>query len=189
MVEQVGVTATERGRCTLRRIDYEDAFLLNIDPGDRWTAEQWARSILEGAPTEIRRGLRVVWMMLGLRLESPTSPVPSVLGWRIHRRTPEMVLLGADSRFGMSGQLLIMIDGQSLIFATFAQQTNPLLRAIWTGVTPRHLRMVRYLLHRAHTESVGRSPRSSRQKPSRTLPPTTDDSDHEDRRDEGVRAS
>lgn len=189
MVEEVDVTATERGRCTLRRIDYEDAFLLDIGSADHWTAEQWARAVLEGAPTKIRRGLRRAWTLLGLRLEPAASAIPAVLGWRIHRRTPEMVLLGADSRFGMSGQLLVMVDGQSLVFATFAQQTNPLLRAIWIKIIPRHVRIVSYLLHRARTESIGRCLRPSEQKPNRTRQPTMEEPDHQDRHGDRVWAS
>lgn len=152
MVEQTAVTATERRCCTLNRIDYEDAFLLEADPEDSRTAEQWARSMLEGAPHPLQRRLRTAWLALGLRL-GPDDPSPTaVLGWPIHQQSPNMLLLRAESRFGMTGELLFLIDGGTLVFATFIHYRNPALRAIWTKIAPQHLLIVRHLLQRAPAE-------------------------------------
>lgn len=153
MVEQINVTAAERELSTLSRIDYEDTFLVGIDASDDRTAEQWARATLEGAPPAVQRRLRWAWRALGLRLTPTTSQAPAVLGWRIRRQSPHAVLLTADSAFGMSGELLFKVDVGNLVFATFAHHANPLIRYVWSKVTPHHVRVVAQLLRRAEKDA------------------------------------
>ncbi len=42
---------------TLSHVDYEDVFLVETGPAQDRTGEQWARAILEGAPTSTRNTL------------------------------------------------------------------------------------------------------------------------------------
>jgi hypothetical protein len=55
-VRQVAVPPDARALSTLSHIDYEDAFLVDV-PTREWTAEQFARAILDDAPISIRRAL------------------------------------------------------------------------------------------------------------------------------------
>ena len=146
-VRQVDVPASVRALSTLTRIDYADTFLVDIGPA-RLTAEQCAREILEGAPLAIRTQLLSGWSSIGLKI-GKDSPKHSVLGWRVRQSTPEFVLLGADSRIGMPGELMFTKDGETLMFATLVHHGNLLARAVWAMVEPAHVRMVRHILDQA----------------------------------------
>jgi hypothetical protein len=147
-VRQIQVPPTARALCTLPHVDYEDAFLVDIDTvGDR-TAEQWARVILEDAPAVTRRALKRGWSALGLRL-GPTRSEGFVLGWEVRRSTPDVALLGARSRLGMPAELLVERRQQRLLFATFVQQETCIARAMWAGVEPVHRPIVRDVLEQA----------------------------------------
>jgi hypothetical protein len=147
-VQQVAVPPTARGLSTLAHIDYEDAFLVETGPSRGRTGEQWARATLEDAPRIIRRQLRWGWFALGLKLSSTRSD-RFVLGWEVRRSTPEFALLGARSRLGLPGELLFEPRQDALLFATFVQLRNPIARAMWAAVAPRHQQVVPYLLERA----------------------------------------
>jgi hypothetical protein len=158
MVRQVAVPPAARALCTLARIDYEDAFLVQIGPVEDRTAEQWARAILEGAPAVMRRTLLLGWSALGLKL-GPTGSDGFVLGWEVRRSTPNVVLLGANSRLGLRAELLFERQQQMLLFDTFVHKENRISRAIWAGVQPLHRPIVRSLLEQANSrERRGRQP-------------------------------
>lgn len=144
-VRQIETSPAARSQCTLRRIDYEDTFLVATTSIADRTAAQWARSVLEGATASTRRALRTGWTALGLRL-GPTDAADHVLGWPVRRSSPDQLLLGADGRFGLSGQLLFERTPDGLLFATFVHLDNPVAKAVWAGVTPTHQRTVRRLL-------------------------------------------
>ena len=147
-VRQVAVPPAARALSTLSRVDYEDAFLVDTGLDQDRSGEQWSRVILEGAPVFLRRRLRWGWFALGLRLGcTPTDRF--VLGWEVRRSTPDFALLGAGGRLGLSGELLFWPQPQTLLFATFVRQENPIARAAWAAVVPGHRQVVRYLLQRA----------------------------------------
>jgi hypothetical protein len=147
-VRQVAVPPAARARCTLAGVDYADAFLVDVGAvGDR-TAEQWARTVLEGAPAIMRAALLRGWSTLGLQLGSPRLD-GSVLGWEVRRSSPDVALLGAASRLGMPAELLFERQPQRLLFATFVRQENGVARATWAGVEPVHRPIVRLLLEQA----------------------------------------
>jgi len=146
-VRKVATPPAVRARSTLTRVDYEDTFLVRTAPSDR-TAEQWARTMLEGAPTTRRHMLTAGWTALGLRLALTRSEA-SVLGWTVRQRTPDVLLLGADGRLGLSGELLFeRLGDDRLRFATFVRLDNPVARRTWAAVEPRHVEVVRDLLTR-----------------------------------------
>lgn len=144
-VHQVAVPAGVRALCTLARIDYEDAFELETDVAAGRTAEQWARAILEQAPSTLRGTLRRGWLSLGLEL-GPSRSERFVLGWEVRRSTPEFVLLGAGSRIGLPAELLFRREPGTLLVCTFVQQDNPLARSVWAGTEPLHRRILPYVL-------------------------------------------
>jgi hypothetical protein len=147
-VRQIDVPSTARALCTLSRVDYEDAFLVEIGPVQDRTAEQWARVVLEDAPAIRRSALLRGWSALGLRL-GPTRSDGFVLGWEVRRSTPDFALLGASSRVGLPAQLLFKRHQQRLLFATFVQQDNRITRAMWAGVEHVHRPIVRDILEQA----------------------------------------
>jgi hypothetical protein len=67
-VRSVKVPPEARALCTLERIDYEDAFVLEVDAIQARTAEQWAHTILGDAPLLLGHALRSAWSAIGLRL-------------------------------------------------------------------------------------------------------------------------
>ena len=145
MVRQVAVPPAARARSTLRPW-YEDAFVLETGAAQERTGEEWARALLEDAPAGMQRSLRRGWWCaLGLLLGS-TRDERRVLGWEVRRRAPEFALLGADSRLGMVGEVLVEHRPRALLVATFIQMRNPLARVVWAGVSPGHRQAVRALL-------------------------------------------
>jgi hypothetical protein len=147
-VRQIAVPRGARALSTLARIDYQDAFLVDIDPGAYQTAEQWARAIFEEAPFDVRVGLISGWSAIGLKLGRSRSS-RSVLGWHVRNSTPDFVLLGADSRIGMPGELLVKCEPEALLFATFVQHDNLIARGVWATVEATHVRTVRDVLDEA----------------------------------------
>jgi len=122
-VRQVTPPPTARALSTLSRVDYEDAFLAGTGPAQDRTGEQWARAILEDAPMSTRNVLSRGWSAIGLRLGSTQSD-RFVLGWEVQRSTPDVALLGASGRLGLSGELLFECQQHTLLFATFVQLEN-----------------------------------------------------------------
>jgi hypothetical protein len=148
-VRQITVPAAARALSALPRADYEDAFVVSLGSAHERTALQWARAILEGAPVRTRGALVSGWSTIGLKLGAMHSD-RFVLGWSVRRSTDDYVLLGADSRIGMPGELLFVRNLRTLLFSTFVQQRNPIARAVWASVEPVHGPTVRRLLEDAH---------------------------------------
>ena len=147
-VRQVALPPYARALSTLSRVDYQDAFALATGPMPDRTAEQWARVLLEDAPASTRSSLSRGWSRLGLRLGS-APPDRSVLGWEIRRSTPDVALLGAEGRFGLSGELFFERQPRSLLCATLIHLENPVARGLWAVIEARHRQVVRDLLERA----------------------------------------
>ena len=146
-VRQTALPAATRELSTLTRIDYEDAFLVDIGLARDRTAEQWAREVLEGAPASTRRALSRGWSGLGLRL-GPARSDRHVLGWEIRRSDPDVVLLGARGRLGLSGELIFQRSAHALLYATVVQLDNRVARGLWAAIESRHRRVVQDLLER-----------------------------------------
>jgi hypothetical protein len=151
-VGAVPLPADARALSTLSRIDYEDAFLL--DAGVQRSAEEWVHAMLNDAPLMVRSRLVAGWLALGLNLRGPWS-AHRVLGWHVQHSDSDFVLLAADSWLGLRGQLLFRSEPRGLLFATFVQQNNPLVRSLWVKITQRHQQVVQSLLvHAARREAA-----------------------------------
>ncbi|WP_234794144.1 hypothetical protein [Mycolicibacterium flavescens] len=130
---------------TLGRVDYADAFEVDIaQPRDR-RAEEWLRAMLEGAPLSTRARLLMSWSTLGLKLRLPGAD-RSILGWEIRVSDDDFVLLGAHSRLGMPGELLLRRGDGGLLFATLVRHDNAMVRRMWAAVEAAHVTTVRALL-------------------------------------------
>lgn len=147
-VRQIELPSDARALSRLSDIGYEDAFLVDAGPGRERTAEHWARTMLEGAPSTYRHALPRGWAALGLRLNT-ASPARSVLGWEMVHNTPDVVLLAAQSRLGLSGELLFQRQPHALLFATLLRLDNLAARALWTGISHHHRTIVQQLLEHA----------------------------------------
>ena len=140
-VRQVAVPAAVRALSTLDRVDYADAFRVELEDVRSRTAEEWARAVLEDAPLAVRGQLLSGWSSLGLKVGRG-----SVLGWHVRSSTPDVLLLGAGSWIGMPGELLFKRERRGLLFATFVRHGNPAARALWGRVERVHVATVRRLL-------------------------------------------
>jgi hypothetical protein len=129
-------------------VDYADAFVVEAAAAQERSAEEWIRSVLDDAPTGLRRALRSGWHSLGLEL-GPDDSDGLVLGWEVRRSTGAHVLLGAGSRLGMPAELVLQRRPRSLLLATLIRQENPLVRAMWAGMVHVHRRVVPNVLARA----------------------------------------
>ena len=152
-VRQITPLPATRASSTLGRIDYEDAFIVDVGPPRARPAEQWARAILEDAPASMRLRLLSAWSSIGLKV-SLTGSDRSVLGWEIRVSDADFVLLGADSRIGMPGELMVRREEHALLFATFVRQDNSIARALWATIETAHVRTVRSLLEQASRRVV-----------------------------------
>jgi SnoaL-like protein len=144
-VRQVALPPVARALSTLPRVDYSDAFLVEFGATQNWSAEQWARAVLDDAPVAIRTNLLLGWSAIGLK----PATRGSVLGWEIRVSTPDFVLLGRDSLIGMPGELLFKREPEALLFATFVHHANRIARKVWAAVEPTHVRIVRHVLELA----------------------------------------
>jgi hypothetical protein len=142
-VSQIPLPADARALSGLSRIDYSDAFA--VEAGVERTPEEWMRAVLTDAPPAVRARLVVGWTALGLRLGLPWTG-HRVLGWTVRRSDDEALLLGAGSRLGLQGELLVRREPDGLLFATILQLHNPAARALWARITAHHRRVVQALL-------------------------------------------
>jgi len=145
-VRQITPTSATREPNWLGRIDYADAFTVDVDDPRQRTAEQWMRAMLEQAPWSMRLRLVAAWSALGLKLGLPGPN--RILGWEVRCSEPDFVLLGADSRIGMPGQLLLRREHGRLLFATLVRHDNALVRTLWQSVVASHVDTVAVLLTR-----------------------------------------
>ena len=146
-VRQVALPSSARALSTLVGVDYCDAFLFDVRSTHDESAEELIREILEGAPLAVRTQLLSGWSAIGLKVCNTSER--SVLGWEVRRTVPDHVLLGAESRIGMPGELLLKKEGDALLFATFVAQRNLIARAVWAVTEPVHVRVVRDILDQA----------------------------------------
>ena len=147
-VRQIPSPAALPTPTTLGRIDYADVFEVDVArPRDR-SAEEWMRAILEGAPLGTRVQLLSAWSAIGLKLRLPGAD-SSILGWDIRAGDDDFVLLGAQSRIGMPGELLLRRQERRLVFATFVRHDNSIARTLWATIEASHVTTVRSLLERA----------------------------------------
>lgn len=151
------------GLSTLPRVDYGDAFSVSTDTHADWTAQDWAREVLEGASAVTRAELLTGWSALGLRA---TDASDSVLGWEIRRASTQSVLLGRESRIGMPGELLFMLVPEGLLFATFVHHRTVATHPVWAAVQHTHVRTVLDLLDRAVREPAAASLNAGNKEPS-----------------------
>jgi hypothetical protein len=149
VLNEVPLPARLRADTGLDRIDYSDAHLVEaVAASSEISPEQWAREVLECAPSALRRMLPPGWFLLGLRQGSSRSS-QHVLGWPIRENTAERIVLTSQSRLGMPAELVFAREGDAWLFATLVQHDNAVMSTLWRAIAKSHRRIVRYLLRSA----------------------------------------
>jgi hypothetical protein len=151
----VAVRAEVRRLSTFPYIHYADAFLVEPGLADDQTLEEWVHDLFHRSPLAMQALLPVGWSSLGLKVGSPRAD-ELMFGWQVRRSTPELLILGVESRAGMPAELLFKRHGQALLFATLIQHQSLLAKILWPGVAPGHRQVVRRMLQGAAARNARR---------------------------------
>lgn len=140
---------------TLEGPDYADYFVAAASGASQRTAEQWARTILEGTPSG--RSAPALWRLLGLQLGPRPSP-DHVQGWHIAGRGDDW-LRAETSSWYMTAQAIVGVDGDEVYLALFLRFDRRIARLVWTPVGVVHRRGVPAMLRQAVMAPVPAAPR------------------------------
>jgi hypothetical protein len=136
-----------RALSTLGRADYADFFSATIPPGQRKSAEGWARQTLDVSSGSLRGlALAVQRAVLGLHLQ-PDNP-KHILGWEISGQDEDWIRLSAASRL-LSAELVFTVASEQLWVSTFLRYDRPPAALIWLLATPAHRRVGLLMMDRA----------------------------------------
>jgi hypothetical protein len=145
---KIAVPEDIRLRTRVSRVDYESAFSIGTDAGDRRSPEQWARATYESPPAADRLFVWYGWKALTARL----GPYPSddhVLGYRIEANERDYICFGVEWALGLACDLLLYIRPSEIALASFVELKRPAARVVWPTVVPIHERIVPRWLGRA----------------------------------------
>jgi hypothetical protein len=109
------------------------------------TAEQWARTVFEGATVAMQRLLILWWRLLGFQL-GPRQSAEHVLGWRIVKNSPDVIVLQARSLAGFTGRLVLAPGSSRLVYGTFVRCDGLAAKALCLFVAPLHRLLVSRVL-------------------------------------------
>jgi|SRR5947209_273857 len=149
VARHVPVQPSSRALSSLGRIDYEDAFVIGMPPGQAVPATDWAKAALEGATSRLGRELWSALATIGvLPRAQPARSERVIVGWAVRRATPEVAVLAADAPLGLCAELLFETRQRIIRWSTFVQLDTAPARAAWAVLAPVHRRVVTYLLER-----------------------------------------
>ncbi|PZS30975.1 MAG: hypothetical protein DLM58_12680 [Pseudonocardiales bacterium] len=151
MVQTIPVPANVAEFAALDRFDYDEAFAVDI--ATDLSAEEWARLSIEGAPPPMRAAMLNGWKSLLIRL-APLDSEGQVLGWRIHHSEPQAIVLGIESRIGMTVRIVIQVQPTQVVHAMVVRYDRIIARPVWAVVSSPHRRFVRTLLADAQRRAV-----------------------------------
>jgi hypothetical protein len=128
--------------------DFACAYAVTVAPDDGRSAEEWARTAWEGAPSAQRWFILAGWrLVLGLQLGPRPSP-DHILGWRMVDTRPEEVVCHARSWFLGADNIFHRADDR-LVWSTFVTYERLVARALWPPVSIVHRLVVRRALRRS----------------------------------------
>jgi len=134
-----------RSFAALEEATYADLFTATTDFAADWSAEHWARTLLEDTPTG--RSAPALWRLLGLRL----GPMPStdhVQGWKIADSGDGWVRIETAS-WCMTAHAVVTIEGPRVSLALFIRFDRPEAALFWPAVSAVHRRGVPVMLRQA----------------------------------------
>jgi hypothetical protein len=135
-----------RSLTTLTQPDYVDLFTITTPSAMDWSAEEWARAILEEAPVA-RHNARRLWRLLGLRLGPPSSP-HHVQGWSVAGRGDDWVRAETASLY-MTAQAVCLVEVGRVSISLALRYDRPVARLVWALVSGPHQRAVPVMLRQA----------------------------------------
>jgi hypothetical protein len=145
-VVQVPVPSRARELARLERVDYADAFA--VDVAVRHTPEEWIRISTEASPAPFR-AVRLAHHALGLPLAPPDSP-DHLIDWNILCSDTEEAVLGNDGVFGTPRIVGLTPPGQ-VVVATLIQLNGLRGGALWAAGAPVHRAVAGYILNKSPT--------------------------------------
>ncbi|WP_418003528.1 DUF2867 domain-containing protein [Mycobacterium sp. PDNC021] len=129
-------------------VDTTCAFDITRPAADLRTAEQWARSVFEGAPSLMRGFLLFGWrVVLGLP-SRPRTDDSHVLGWHVDSVENDLVVLEQRSRL-IAALNIVQVDDAQVSWTTTVHYRTPCARLVWAMVLPFHTATIPRLLIRA----------------------------------------
>ena len=140
-VVQVPVPSRARELAGLERVDYADAFAVDVPV--RQSPEEWIRLSAAASPA-LFSAVRLAHHALGLPLAPPGSP-DHLIGWNILRSDTEEAVLGNDGVFGTPRIVGLTPPGQ-VVVATLIQLNGFRGRTLWAAGAPVHRAVARYIL-------------------------------------------
>ena len=150
---RAGVPARTQQIARTALVDTACAFNVPRPAADARTAEQWARSVFEGAPVSMRGFLLFGWrVVLGLP-SRPRSDDSHVLGWQIDSRNDDLVVLKQHSRL-IAALNIVQVDESRVSWTTTVCYRTPFARMVWAMVLPFHTATIPRLLTRAARRGV-----------------------------------
>jgi hypothetical protein len=145
-VVQVPVPSRARDAAGLERVDYADAFALDV--AVRHTPEEWIRLSAAASPS-LFSAVRLAHRALGLPLAPSDSP-DHLIGWNIVRSDPEEAVLGSDGIFG-TPRIVGFTASDQVVLATLIRLNGLRGRALWAAGAPVHRAVARYVLNKIPT--------------------------------------
>ncbi|MBT2483799.1 MULTISPECIES: hypothetical protein [unclassified Microbacterium] len=138
---------------TLPGYHYVDAFTLDWEGADEWTAGEWARAMFEDdRPILARAATRG---LLGVMLNRP-DPRGLINGFTI--ALPDRATLRGDVRSNLSAdQIVVSVTPAQVSLVTAVRHNTPIAKAIWTVVSNLHRSFAPRVLRYAATELRGLS--------------------------------
>jgi hypothetical protein len=145
-VGEQAVPEVVRSLTTLTQPDYVDLFTITTPRAMDWSAEEWARAILEQAPVA-RHNARRLWRLLGLRLGPPNSP-HHVQGWSIAGQGNDWIRAETSSWY-MTAQAVCHVEVDRVSISLALRYDQPVARLVWAVVSGPHQRAVPVMLRQA----------------------------------------
>lgn len=142
---------------SLQRRDYSDAYEVDAEEANRWTAEEWARATFEKAPLLLRSFVAVGWKY-ALRLNlGPPSDIEHILGAKIVRRGVGAITMEMDGPV-LRAHLVFLVEQSQVTLATLVNYKHPIARLVWPIAAQLHIRTAPFLLDGAAARLAGRRP-------------------------------
>src|SRR5205085_3338268 len=130
------VPATTRSVAAMPNADYVDVSVLPAEDATDWPPEEWARAVLESAPSA-RRFAFIPWrVFLGLRLGPWPSP-DHVHGWKIAGRGDDWLRLETSSWL-MTCHAVIYVDDRQVSAGLFVRYDHPVAARWWALLSAGH---------------------------------------------------
>ena len=119
--------------------DYGSSFAADLPGADNESPEQWARTILEGAPLLLRWFVLFGWKFV-LRLRLAPRATDVVAGWAISTTTSNAITLEVESG-SIAARKVLLVEQNRLTLTTYVWYRRRLGRLLWSTLAPVHHRI------------------------------------------------